>query len=510
MSVTDHAFPIPLRERFATAVLISAVIGALIYGWLIFVVLAQMEVKSFGWSLYDEAFLAFMDGHLDLPARVLRIEGHFTPDGAGFLYHGLAPLITRLVFAPFVDIATTPLGPFSIWFWSTLGSALYYAAFYKVAETVWPASGRNAPFWSTLLAIAVWCGGPGLIMASNVSLYQEPIAVSYALTAGVVFLWVRMVYSGLPLRSMIIAMSVLAALTVHARPNVAIGLYTVVLAASATLLWQERRKAIAPLLIALTLLGVGGVSYAVYNSMRFGDTATTHGTFAAGPIQHAMTFWGFEQVDSERAAAFTKHGRFNVSRIAPNVALYGFQPPETVMPVGNEIAKHAYFKATQSWLGKVRIEGPGSGIFFMWTVWALFATAGLFAGRTAIGPWTGLVFGTATSALVTLSYATVTLRYHVDLWPLVAALSIVGIARLAPRIVSAPILSTKPLGIILVVFFGFIVNTGVSQKYRAKFAETPGSIMAVWSAEACRDIADRKAFAEERIAKICRSPRTLH
>lgn len=510
MSLTDRAFPIPQRAQAVNPVLISAIFGALVYGWLVFGVLSQMEIKGFGWSLYDEAFLAFMDGHLDLPARALRLEGHFTPDGAGFLYHGLAPLITRLVLAPFVDIATTPLGPFSIWFWSTLGSALYFAAFFKVAQSVWPAAGRNAPFWSMLLALAVWIGGAGLILASNISLYQEPIAVSYALSAAVVFLWARAVLSGAPLRGSLIAISAAAALSVHARPNVAVGLYVVVLAFGAVWLWQERRNAMAPVLIALTLLSAGGASYIGYNSMRFGDATTTHGTFEQSPIQHAVTFWGFEAVDSERATAFTEHGRFNAGRIAPNILLYGFQPPETVMPVANQTAKDVYRQATHSWLGKVRLEGPGSGIVFMWSVWALFATAGLFAGRAALGRWAGLVAGTGISALVTLSYATVTLRYHIDLWPVVAALSIVGIARLTPQIVTAPILTPKPFGIILVVFSGLIVNTGISMKYRANFAERPGSFGAAWSYETCADVAERKAFTQIRIAEICRSPRTLY
>ena len=82
-----------------------------------------------GARLYDIYFTALAEGRFDLPLRELRVEGHYAPDGTGYLYHGLGPLITRLPFAPFVDFPTSWIAPLSIWFWAMAGNICCHRAF---------------------------------------------------------------------------------------------------------------------------------------------------------------------------------------------------------------------------------------------------------------------------------------------------------------------------------------------------------------------------------------------
>ena len=78
--------------------LLAATLGAALYA----LMLADQRLgplpDSFGapyYDIYNHYYLALREGHFDLPMRVLRIEGHYTPDGTGYPYHGLAPLLTR-------------------------------------------------------------------------------------------------------------------------------------------------------------------------------------------------------------------------------------------------------------------------------------------------------------------------------------------------------------------------------------------------------------------------------
>ena len=78
----------------------------------------------FGETIYDSLYLALREGRLDLPMRILFNEGHYTEDGKGYIYHGMAPLITRL-FLPFGNNGPVMLysyAPFSVYLWSILGS----------------------------------------------------------------------------------------------------------------------------------------------------------------------------------------------------------------------------------------------------------------------------------------------------------------------------------------------------------------------------------------------------
>ena len=104
-----------------------ALCGAALYAGLLLRSVA-LEPGAFGADIYDQMWLALRAGELDLPARVLRMEGHYAPDGTAYSYHGVAPLLTRALLDPFVQMGTLSLAPLSIWIWAVLGTACTHAA----------------------------------------------------------------------------------------------------------------------------------------------------------------------------------------------------------------------------------------------------------------------------------------------------------------------------------------------------------------------------------------------
>ena len=73
--------------------------------------------------------VGYLDGDLgwcspdDLrPLPAPRDRLHFAPDGTGYLYYGLGPVLARLPFLPFVDMPTTWISVLSIWFWAVVGN----------------------------------------------------------------------------------------------------------------------------------------------------------------------------------------------------------------------------------------------------------------------------------------------------------------------------------------------------------------------------------------------------
>ena len=88
----------------------------------------------------------------------------------------IAPLLTRLALHPFVALDHFPTAPFSIWVWSTLGSAFYHLSIYQVARKYLP---NLQTRWVVLSAIASWVCSPGLLLSLNSVLYHEPISVAY-------------------------------------------------------------------------------------------------------------------------------------------------------------------------------------------------------------------------------------------------------------------------------------------------------------------------------------------
>lgn len=480
-----------------------AVCGALYFALLPFGFAHGYGHSYIGADIYDEYYRAIQQGRLDLPARLLQYEGHYTADGTGFLYHGIGPLITRLLL-PIWPFAQVPLGHASIWFWAVVGTIGFQAAFLTMVRTLELAKSRRAAGLCQLLCAGLWLSSPGLMLSVNPAFYLEPIALSYAMAGLFALAYVKLVCRAWPIWLALPLLGLCAALCLHARPNVAVGLYLGTLAGITLALTRgPMRRQVAACLASLLFLGAGGVGYLELNKARFGAAGEVHGAFEASPVQYGRVFWGKEAADSPRALAFTEHGRFNAQRILPNLAIYVFYlPPSNIVPGSKAVAdwmEARYRAITEPILGHIRIVRP-SGMIFVWTGWVLLACLGL-AVIWRHRSLAGLVLGTGVAAGVTLAYGTVTLRYSFDMWPFLITLGMIGAVTILRWIEarSNPILTTVLACALAIGSLGTLWRTA---NYAGVFV-TPER---AWSYEFCAKQAAKISLPEARIASVCRDP----
>lgn len=488
-----------------------ALIGALAYACLAFVLPGYLPEPHFGADIYDQYYLAILDGRLDLPPRVLRLEGHYTADGTGFLYHGIAPLLTRVALGWALPIGDVSLTAFSVWLWSALGSLLYQMAALTVLARVWPEDGRMGWLWVALLSAGVWLGGPGIVLASNLSLFHEPIALAFAAGGAFVLIWTRVAMADMPLARALPLLALAAALTLHARPNLAIGLYAGACLAIAIAIWRVRRQEVTrafvpvllPAITALGLMGAGGLVYLGMNEARFGQATEVHGVYTEDGVRYGSVFWGYEPPLSRRAEAFIEHGRFNVRRIVPNAIYYTAQVPTwgPLRPAAR--AQLDVYRAwTQPILGWIRVEPPFVGIAFVWAGWAALAAIGVVALRRR-PLFAALLVGTGAAAILTLAYGTVTFRYRIDMWPALMTLALPGLALLAARFAPRP---ATVWGLVPIFAVGIAVSAATTASVSNDFVTQDGGFFGDWSREDCAGLARTIGFAETAIPRLCREP----
>jgi len=495
----------PDRKQAAAVSLLVAIIGAAFFAALAFQLVFAPNYPYFGNDIYDRYYLAIIHGRLDLPIRVLRYEGHYHPDGTGYIYHGIAPLLTRFALGWLVPLGDVSLAPFSIWLWAVVGTAAYHLTFLHVAKRVWPEEGRHAGIWALVLAIAVWFGSPGILLAVNISLYHEPIAVAYAATGLFVFLYTRYPPGGRQMRWLLVALALLAAITLHARPNVAIGLYLGTVVAAAHALWRQRGPVILPALLAMSILGAGGLGFLGLDELRFGSLTSTHGTFEASNSVYGLVYLGYGTPSDPYARAFTEHGEFNVKRILPNGLLYTFDPPWWLTRV-SKLALSVFRTATEPRLGYIQVDKPRIGILFLWMNWTALAVAGLFSGTANRRLWI-LLLATATAALVTLAHGMITLRHRFDLWPVLAVLALSGLYVVVPRIAAYPLTTVSSLVLIGITAVGLVFTAYTLRSYTRNFQQRPEGFFGPWTVEHCIEIlVTYPRLDEERARALCRPP----
>lgn len=476
---------------------VIALCGAALYA-LLLLQSTRMGLAPFGYEFYDQVWLALLEGRLDLPARVLRLEGHYTPDGTAYFYHGLAPLVTRALLDPFLQIGQVSLSPFSIWLWAVIGTTLYQMAFLRVLP-------QEAMRLRIALSVLVWFGGPGVLLAGNHAFYHEPIALAYALGGGFVLIWVAAIQTGRMSARALVGLALLAALCVHARPNLAAALFVGVGFAALWALWQARLRLALPVLLAALLLGAGGYSYMALNAARFGDSGVTHGSFEKSDVRYGSVFWGIESETSIRALGFIEHGRFNIGRVIPNALAYTLMPPPQMLTEAHNRARIYHFAMSFERTGFTRIEMPVTGMALLWAGWLALAMIGLAGLRKASRAEQALAATAAVSAVLIFAYATITLRYMLAIWPLVAVLSLVSLPRLAQRVDAVS--PVRAGAFALAAGLGIGVSLHTASIYRFEFRENPATAFKAWDAETCKSYVMKANLPESRRAELCRAPR---
>jgi hypothetical protein len=481
--------------------LIVALAGALLMAALSFNIWLPHDGTYMGTRLYELYFAALTEGRFDLPLRELRLEGHYAPDGTGYLYQGLGPLVTRVPFAPFVEFPTSWIAPLSIWFWAMAGNICCHRALNLAVSAAEIADATTRGAAQTLSALLIWLAGPAWILASNGSFYNEPIGMAYAMGGGLVLLFARVAFAGADMSRALVPMAILAGLTLHARPHLAVGYYAGICMIAVAVAWRgamaEKRRAA----MAITVLGIFGAVLLASNAMRFKDAAMTHGTFAQGEVQYGWVYLGGESADSERAQGFSRYGRFNARRILPNAVMYSAMPP----PLGplkqmreNMIdSYHAFSPAVRF----VRVEDPEIGTFLLWPLVSLLALLGLAQRSLWRMPHAAGVVAVSAGALMLLSYGTITMRYHVDLWPLLLLPALFGVAPLARWFANAQQRQRglAQAAVMAAVLLGVCMSMLAAGGHRNNFFEDSG----VWTREFCLELIADKALSEARRQEMC-------
>lgn len=503
--ITGSANPMPLRKSWD---LIA--IGMVLYALLATGLLKSVDGFPLGQNLYDEYFLALLDGRMDLPARVAQFEGHYTPDGIAYLYHGVGPLIPRFVFGWIWPFETYSLAPLAIWLWSCLGTLGLHAAFHKATSGALEQLGSRGLTLSRMLGIAIWFGSPGFLLCASTSFYHEPIALAFAATSLFILIWANVAFGEWPLWKTAIPCAALAALALHARPNVAIGLYFATILALGLLAWMSLRIHFLRIVIALAIMGAGGAGYLGLNAARFGSPTETHGSFSQSDVQYGFVYWGAEDTDSERAQAFKDHGKFNIKRIPHNATIYLFDiPAVTGQLQAVSEAFHASVRSTLAQnLGFIRVESPYVGMVFLWPLWILFAVSAPAAGGQVWRRMAIPLAGGFAIAGLTLAYGTITLRYRVDLWPLLALLALLGASAIAKLFAQGKSGLFLKGALIAAFLIGIAVSASTVAQLRG-FQMAPQS-KPFWSMEECRHLTGQKDFSDADIERICRPPRIGH
>jgi hypothetical protein len=220
----------------------------------------------------------------------------------------------------------------------------------------------------------------------------------------------------------------IAGVSVHARPTVAIGLY-IATCALAVSLWIARNRwrpnfkvatknalliGTAPALILISF----GALLLVMNYARWDDP------FVMAPLDRYGVVLQVEGI-SPRIEAMIEEGRFNLLRVPANfvVHLLGGEPAwhESLIKLFN--------------VGVVRLEQPTIGIVMIFVPLLFMAIHGVgrlhaFWKSEKVAAVPLLLVGAAycVTAFLIFAYATVTYRYKVEIWPLLFFLSLFGLA----------------------------------------------------------------------------------
>lgn len=494
---------------------LSAALGAALYALLAFGVLLPTSYPYFGVDLYDAYFTRLQEGRFDLPMRMLRNEGHYAPDGTGVLYHGVAPLLTRLGLAPFVTLSQFPTAAFSVWLWAVIGTGFYHLSLHQIiARYAGPLGSYPATAVAAIIGAAVWLCSPGLLLSVNSVLYHEPIAIAYAAMAAAVFILLRFAIFGLSGRAALVPLALLAGVLLHSRPHLAVGLYAGIAVLMLFSLWRGPARPFLASLSCLAILAAVALSFMQLNITRFGSATEAHGGFAtdtasgAETVQFGPVYFGTDYAVTGRGVAFREHGRFHPARILPNLAVYTADFPA----FGPRIAE-MHRDATEARAGLGFIEAPRFGMVFLWPFWIVLMFAGLALGRPRfLGGRDALplLVTTGVAAGLMLAYPTIAFRYRFDLWPFVMTLCLLSLPGLLARLGPKGLNHRRLIpGSAFLVLTGALFSGVVALPYSASYQEEPGRTYQAWDASDCARMIAHRNYAPDDVARICVDPDTV-
>ncbi|MEM9708598.1 MAG: hypothetical protein AAF871_07350 [Pseudomonadota bacterium] len=466
----------------------------------------------FGYRIFDYYAAAILDGRLNVPARVAAFEGHFAPDGTAYIYHGFLPTIPRLLAFPFLGNLSEGvlLGRWSIFLSSAFGSLiLQLLALRALRDRVERNEDRLK--WIFLLGCLAWAASPGIILVPDGSFYNEAMAMAYLCTSIFLFYYLGCVLAWFQISNAIVVLSLMGALTVHARPTIAAGLLS-----AAALGWivdaiRHRQIVFLPAFASIVVVSLSIGLLLWSNAARFGDVMVMHGSLdfeEVDAVQHSVVYWGLRDNLEAYRRTFVDAGSFNPGRIPGGALMNLFSvPPSVDRVLGTNISLSIYetYALLVQPYGTPRVWGANVGIVFLWAGWLPFVFLGMRAmlgqpeRKTVPLIWAGVI-GLSIPAVLILGYATVQFRYRADLWPVFGLLALIGIAGLKQVSEGLPGRTLSPVySLTAVVSLVFAILTVAGQWNQ----NAENGAMTIWSENLCNDLATGKGFSGERIGEIC-------
>jgi hypothetical protein len=475
------------RQSFETAA-----VGLVLYAFLSFFYPNDSQVYA-GQYMYDYYYGRILEGRLDLPVRLISLEGHYLPDGTAYTYHGLAPLLLRFALGWLLPTDGSVFPFLSPFLWCALGSACYHVILHKIVAARSDA-GPVAKAAAGRAGLLVWVLSPGLFLAGNGSFYVEPISIAYAAT-GLFFLAVFLNSRGeLAYTSAVLVCALCVALALHARLHVAACLAIALGVFGLRGLFAASVRNLLALAVGVVIVGSSAAGYLYVNYLKFGDPFEAHAGFSRDDrVQMGTVFLGWEDYSSERARGFEEFGRFNLARIPGNLVAYTLDLPNET--VHQRIA--AFVESREESAGFVRLEPPFIGILPLWWIWLVVIAVGL-RRRPGFHESVMLVAG-AGMTLAMLSYATVTFRYRAELWPLVFALVMISLPGLLARLESATSFNAPRLMMILTAI---ALVTGITSAVRFNHVHRDTADGFVLDKSACLRVLPERFSPAER-SRLC-------
>ncbi|WP_189641573.1 hypothetical protein [Paramylibacter ulvae] len=492
--------------RNRVALIIGVTLGSVFYFYLAFMLENGTKYTQYGKLIYNYYFLSLLDGQLDIPAQIIGPEGHYDGIGRAFPYHGLAPIITRFVAYPFIDLTKISISTHTIYFFSVASAAIYTKFFLNGLNTNSSSDQRPNYFLVTMLYAGVWIASPTAMLVVNDSVYHEPIVMAYFFTGSFLLLVSTIDVNELPKMRLLLIIALCAGATVFARPHIAVGLYFGNVLLLGYLLLHHKSKVIIPVLCSFAILLVCGLALLGINMLRFGDPTRMHGALHQDTLEMGFVFFGFQPYDTPRNLAFAEHGRFNISRILPNFMLYFWDLPNihiTNSLNSFRVSLHEIYGVLTSNLGFIRNEIPTVGIFYLWMPWCATAILGVAFIRKMNAIKYVMLTTTLIILLMISSYGTLTLRYRAELWPFIAVLvwiilSSVNWSR------NGAIMNKIALGLVFSITLiissvvGFVILNHYSTYFRSH------DHYGIWSYDYCAEIVSKKIeLGPNRVDRIC-------
>lgn len=463
--------------------------------------------RSFGYEVYDYYLRSLSEGRWDVPLRIVSIEGHYAPGGEAYVYHGLAPLVPRVIMAAFVDLDTIHSNRWVIFICCAMASAIFQFTIYRVIQHAGRPTGVGYN-WSVLTGIMCWSATGVPIAVSNSSMYNETFATAVLAIAIAGHVFSRIIVFRDPVAKWLILLAFAFVILLHSRTTIALGLGLSIGVLWLFCLWETRLQCLPQLMLSALIIVMGFAILAYSNHARFGSVTQMHGTMdpaETDQVQHAVVYWGiWERRGVDFTDTFIKHGSFNAGRIPGNALMQITGNPAT------SLTQLAVFERMQRRYGLPRHWGPYSGVLFLWMPWfAIIFLAILWRrparGAVQIGRLVIAAAGGLTTCFLILSYASLHFRYRVDLWPFISILSIVALAVLLHRDQPAARVNTAFRVTTLATVCAIIVSVHSSVLHTSFFdnRDTDGARFGKWSEPLCLELVTEKGFPPERHAGLC-------